>query len=99
VGRQGEQGPQGDRGVARFYSVEGDLVQPDLSAFFTAVAFCDPGDIAVGGGYRTVEFGEAAPGIVTSATFSGNDWTVEGQTGNVPVGPLVAQVSCADLTP
>jgi hypothetical protein len=98
-GPRGEQGPQGERGVLRFYSVESAVVSPGELEFFTAAAFCEPGDAAVGGGFRAVEFGEAAPGILSSASFSGTDWTVEGQTGDASVGSLVAQAICADLTP
>jgi hypothetical protein len=77
--------------------VEGATVSPGPDEFFTAAAFCAPGDAAVGGGYRTIEFGDAAPGILTSASFAGTDWTVEGRTGQAPVGSLAAQVICADL--
>lgn len=98
-GPRGEPGPQGEPGIARFYPVDSESVTPGASEFFTVAAFCAPGDMAVGGGYRTVEFGEAAPAILTSASFSGTDWTVEGQTGDLPVGSLVAQAICADLTP
>jgi hypothetical protein len=46
-----------------------------------------------------VEFGEAAPSVLSSASFSGTDWTVEIQTDDTRVGSVVAQVMCADLTP
>lgn len=98
-GVSGELGPQGDPGTVRFYPVEGDVVSPNEMEFFTAVAFCEPGDVAVGGGFRAVEFGESAPSILSSASFSGTDWTVEGQSGEAQTGSLVAQVICADLTP
>jgi hypothetical protein len=80
-----------------FYSTEGEPATVNGAGFFTAVAICEPGDVAVGGGYRTVEFG-AAPSILSSASFSGTDWTVEGRVGEAMVGSLVAQVICADLT-
>jgi hypothetical protein len=99
TGAKGEQGPKGDPGIGRVYAVEGEVVRPETESFFTATAICEAGDLAVGGGFRTIELGDAAPGIITSATFSGNDWTIEGQTGERPVGPLVAQVTCVDLTP
>jgi hypothetical protein len=99
AGAKGEPGPKGDPGIARIYAVEGEVVRPEPDSFFTATAFCEAGDLAVGGGYRTIELGEAAPGIITSATFAGNDWTVEGQARETSVGALVAQVTCADLTP
>ena len=86
-------------GVLRFYTVEGEEVRPDGSEFYTAVAFCDPGDLAAGGGYRTVEFGDAAPNVLSSASFSGTDWTVEIQNGDTGVGSVVAQAICADMTP
>ena len=98
-GPQGEAGPQGLPGVVRLYSVEGEEVRPNGAEFYTAVAFCEPGDLATGGGFRTVEFGEAAPSVLSSATFSGTDWTVEIQTDDDAVGSVVAQVMCADLTP
>ncbi len=72
---------------------------PTESEFYTAVAFCEPGDMATGGGYRTVAFGEAAPSILSSASFSGTDWTVEIQADGRSVGSVVAQAMCADLTP
>ena len=81
-----------------FYRVESDVVTPDGSEFFTATADCEAGDVAVSGGYRTVAFGEAAPLILSSASFTGSDWTVEGQEGDLDVGSIVAQVICADLT-
>ena len=96
---EGRQGPEGDPGIFDFYIVESEVVTPEELAFFTAVAVCDPGDVAVGGGFRTVDFGTAAPDILSSSTFSGTDWTVEGQRGADPVGSLVAQAICADVTP
>jgi hypothetical protein len=65
---------------------------------FTATAACEPGDAATSGGFRAIEFGEAAPIILSSASFSGADWTVEGDSGGQSVGSLVAQVICADMT-
>ena len=56
------------------------------------------GDVAVGGGYRTIDFGEAGPTILSSATFSGTDWTIEGRGADVIVGSLVAQAICADVS-
>ena len=98
-GPAGRQGPQGEPGVGGFYTVEGDEVGPNGLLFFTAVAFCDPGDVAVSGGFRSVEFGAAAPDILSSASFSSTDWTVEVMVGDLPSGSIVAQVVCADVTP
>jgi len=99
TGAQGDAGPQGpesEPGVLGFYRVESEVVEPD--GFFTATATCDAGDVATSGGFRAVEFGEAAPVIRSSASFNGSDWTVEGDSGGLAVGSLVAQVICADLT-
>jgi hypothetical protein len=79
-----------------FYRVESEPIEPD--GFFTATAACDPGDLATSGGFRAIEFGEAAPIILSSASFNGADWTVEGDGRGLSVGSLVAQVICADLT-
>jgi hypothetical protein len=79
-----------------FYPVESEVVEPE--GFFTATASCESGDAAVSGGFRMVEFGDVAPVILSSATFTGADWTIEGQVGADPAGSLVAQVICADLT-
>jgi hypothetical protein len=84
--------------VLGFYRAESDVVTPDGSEFFTATADCESGDVAVSGGFRTVSFGETAPVILSSASFSGSDWTIEGQVGDLSVGSLVAQVICADVT-
>jgi hypothetical protein len=84
--------------VLRFYQVDGNIVTPEEMAFFTATASCEPGDVAVSGGYRTVTFGDAAPTILSSASFTGSDWTVEGRVNGVSVGSLVAQVICAELS-
>jgi hypothetical protein len=73
-------------------------VTPGDADFFTATADCEPGDVAVSGGYRTVAFGETAPLILSSASFTGSDWTIEGQVDGASVGSIVAQVICADLT-
>jgi hypothetical protein len=82
-------------GLIGFYPVESDVVVPE--GFFTATATCQSGDAAVSGGFRVIEFGDVAPVILSSASFTGADWTVEGQVGDEPAGSLVAQVICADM--
>ena len=51
----------------------------------------------ISGGYRTVEFGDTTPVIISSASFTGADWTVEGQVAEHGANSIVAQVICADL--
>lgn len=90
-GSKGNTGPQG--GPASYYSVNA-TVRSDGKAQITAVAVCDAGDLATGGGFQKNSFGTIE--ILYSFPSGTNGWQAQAQVTN-DNDAITAWVICADL--
>ncbi len=99
-GEPGEQGPQGDPGVLGFYKVQANQVM--TAGLNRLEAFCNAGDIAVGGGYGG--WWEQQPIYVSHASTrpqSGpqTSYLVMLVNDSGQTLTMFAWVNCADMTP
>lgn len=105
MGAMGEPGPMGPSGVLGFYRREDNAtLTPGMRT--EVIAWCDDGDMAVGGGFDcqfasgyVIERSQATQEQLEPSTGmrrEGGGWVIWASGGN---GSCYAKVQCADLTP